>query len=97
MYALQENNSYCVLWSFSSALFFIGNKIAADYFQDAITPYLKASNRFKFAQEVALNCVREKVKPKHKLSYKVLKEEDGYDPLIDISPYPKLIQLKYSI
>ena len=30
-----------------------------------------------------------------KLLYKLLKEEYGYDALIDISPYPTLIQLKY--
>ena len=38
--------------------------------------------------------VREKVKPPCKLLYKVFKEEDGYDPFIDISPFPTLIQLK---
>ena len=27
--------------------------------------------------------------------YKLFKEEDGYDPLIDIYSYPELIQLKY--
>ena len=42
---------------------------------------------------MALNHIREKVKPRCKLSYKVLKEEDVYDPLIDISIYPILIHL----
>ena len=41
-----------------------------------------------------LNNVRENVKPRYKLSNKVLKEEDGYYPLIDISTYPAFIQLK---
>ena len=27
--------------------------------------------------------------------YKLFKEEDGYEPLLEISPYSKLIQLKY--
>ena len=44
---------------------------------------------------MVLNRVREKEKPRCKLSYKLLKVEDGYDPLLDIYTYPTLIQLKY--
>ena len=57
---------------------------------------LKANDKLKFSQDVVLNNIRDKGKPKYKLSHKVLKEEDGYDPLLDISPYTTLIQLKYS-
>ena len=38
--------------------------------------------------------VREKVKPRCKLSYKLFKEQDGHDPLFGISPFPTLNQLK---
>ena len=41
-----------------------------------------------------MNHVREKDKPKCKIPYKVFKEKYGYDPLIEISPFPKPIQLK---
>ena len=47
---------------FSSELFFIGDKIAANNFKDEITPSLKSNDRLKFAQDVALNSVRYKVK-----------------------------------
>ena len=42
---------------------------------------------------MALNHIREKVKLQSKLSFRLLKEEDVYDPLIDISIYPILIHL----
>ena len=62
---------------------------------DEITQSLNANAQLKFAQIVALNRVREKRKPRCKLSYNVLKEEDDYYPLLDISLYKTLIQLKY--
>ena len=80
--------------SLSSEFYFIGNKIAADCFKDEITPSLKANDRLKFAQDMALNNVIEKGKPRCKLSYEVLKEEYGYYTLLEISTYPKLIPLK---
>ena len=87
---------YCLcFFSFSSTLEFIGDKIAAGYFKDKITPSLKENDRLKFSQDVALNNVRDKVEPRCKLSYTVLKEEDVYYPMLEISPYPTLIQLKY--
>ena len=58
---------------------------------------LKANYRLKFAQDVALNLAREKVKPRSKISYKLLKEEYGYYPFIDTYPYPTLIHLKESL
>ena len=79
----------------SSALLFIGNKIASNHFIDEITPSLKESYGLKCFEDVVLNCVKDKGKPWCKLLYKLLKEYNGYDPLLDISPYPKLIQLKY--
>ena len=42
-----------------------------------------------------MNHLREKEKPRCKLSYKIFKEQDGYDPLIGIYLFPKVIQLKY--
>ena len=53
----------------------IGDKISADHFKDEIAPSLKANNRLKFDQDVALNHVREKGKPRRKPSYKLLKGE----------------------
>ena len=44
---------------------------------------------------MALIHVNEKEKPRCKLSYKPLKEEYVYDPLIEVSPYPTLNKLKY--
>ena len=41
-----------------------------------------------------MNNVRAKVQPRCKLSYKVFEEQDGYDPLLEISMFPTLIQLK---
>ena len=97
MYVLQENNSACVLCSFSTALFFIGDKTAADSFKDGNTTSLKANGRIKFSQDVVLNHLREKGKPQFKLLYKVLKGKYWYYPLVDISPYQTLIQLKFFI
>ena len=82
-------------FSFLYSFFFIGNKFSADRFKDGITPSLKANDRLTFSQDVALNYVRDKGKPRCKLSYKLLKEEDGHDQLIEMSPYPTFIQLKY--
>ena len=39
--------------------------------------------------------VIENGKPRCKISYKLFKEEYGYYPLLDISPFPTSIQLKY--
>ena len=94
LYVLHKKKDSCVLSSFLSELFFIGDKIAVDCLKDEITPSLKSNERLKFAQDVALNNVREKVKPQCKLSYKVLKEEYGYYPLLDIYPYITSIQLE---
>ena len=60
-------------------------------FKDENTPSLKANNRLKFSQYVAISFGREKGEPQYKLSYKVLKEEDGYYSLRDIYPYLTLI------
>ena len=84
-----------MLCSFSYAFFFIGDKITADRFKDEITPSLRANYRLKFAQDVALNHAVGKRKPQYKIFYNILKKGDGYDPLLDISPYPTFIQLKY--
>ena len=48
----------------------------------------------KFVQDVALNHVGDKGKPWCKLSYKALKQEDGYDSWLEISPYQTLIPWK---
>ena len=48
--------------TFSYSFYFIGDKIVADLFKDEIRPSLKENDRIKFAQDVALNNVREKGK-----------------------------------
>ena len=45
-------------------------------------------------QYVEMNHVREKRKPQCKLWYKLFKEEYGYDPSLNIYPFPTSIQLK---
>ena len=81
--------------SLSSEFYFIGDKIAADCFKDETTPSLQSKDRLKFNQDVALNHIREKLKLQSKLSFRLLKEEDVYDPLLYISTYPTLIHLKF--
>ena len=44
---------------------------------------------------MTLNHVIEKGKPRYKLSYKLLKEECGYDPLLNTFIYASFIKLKY--
>ena len=44
--------------------FFVGEKVAADYFKDDIIPLLKIKSRLKFDQDVVLDHVREKGKPR---------------------------------
>ena len=82
---------FCLL---SSSFYFIGDKIAFDCFKDKIKPSLKSNYRLKFSQDVALDRIVENRKPRWKLLYKVLKEEYEYDPFLDISIYPILMQLK---
>ena len=73
LYVLQINDSVCVLCSLSSAFYFIGGKFYADCFIGEITHSLKANERFKSDQDVVLNNVRDKGKPRWKISYKVFK------------------------
>ena len=55
--------SACVLFPLVSSFYFIGDKIDADCYKDEITPSLKTNGRLKFSQDVAMNRIREKVKP----------------------------------
>ena len=84
-----------MLCSLSYEVYCIGDKIAPYRFKDEITRLLKANYGLKFDEDVALNHIREKVKPRCKIPYKVLKEEDTYVQFIAIYKYPTLIQLKY--
>ena len=84
-----------MLYLFLSVLFFIGDKIASDCFKYEITPSLNLNDRIKFPQYGVLNRVQDNGKLGCKLSYKLLEKEDGYYPLLKISKYPTLIQLKY--
>ena len=59
--------------AFSSLFYFIGDRISTEIFEDEITPSLKENDRLKFSQDVELNNMRKKVKPRCKLSYKLLK------------------------
>ena len=64
----------------------------ADFFKYAFIHWFKAYDILKFAQDVAINYVIDKVKPKCKLSYNVFEEQYGYDPFLEISLFPVLIQ-----
>ena len=88
------NKSSCVLCSLSSAFYFVGDKIVASRFLNESKSSIRENYRLKFSQDAALNHVREKGKPRCKISYELLKYEDGCDPLLDISSYTRLIQLK---
>ena len=94
LYVLQENKINFVFCSLSYAFYLIGDKISSDHYEDEITPLLKANERHTFSKDVVLNHVRDNGKPRYKLSYKLLKEKDEYYPLLYISPYPTLIQVK---
>ena len=48
----------------SSSFDFIGDKISAVHFRDEITTLLKANYRLKISQDMALNHVRDKGKPR---------------------------------
>ena len=80
--------------SLSYEFFFVGNKKIGDIFKDTITTSIKANYRLKFARYVTTDNVREKGKPRWKISYKVFKYQYGCDPLIDIYMFQILIQLK---
>ena len=91
---MHERKSDCVFCSLSSLFYFVGDKISDDNFKDEIKPSFKASEGLTFAQGVVMNHAREKGKPWCKILYKVFKDEYGHDPLICISPFTTLIQLK---
>ena len=81
--------------SVQSHLYFTSRVITFLLIKKEITPSIKANYRLKFSQYVALNYVTEKKKLRCKLSYKLSKEEYGYDPLLYIPPYPTCIQFKH--
>ena len=74
---LNKSKSTCVLCPLSPTFYFIGDKISAQNFKDEISPSLKTNDWLKISQDVALNNAGENRKLRSKLSYKVLKEEDG--------------------
>ena len=94
---MQLGNSVCLFCLFSSLFYFVGNKIAAYCFKYEITSSLKANYRIKCSQDVAMNDVREKEKPRRKLLYKVFNEEYAYNSLLEIYQFSTLIQLKDSL
>ena len=46
---------------------------------------------------MALNHVRKKIKPWCKISYQLFGEQYVYDELLEIFPFPKIIQLTYFV
>ena len=95
LYVFQGGKSACVLRSFSYGLLFVGNKVAVDWFKYYIIPSLKANTRLKFAQDASFILIKEKLKPIYKLAYALFEGKYGYDPFLDISPFPTLIYLIY--
>ena len=68
--------------------FFVGDKVAAEYFKDEIIYLLKEKYRLKLSLDVSLNNARYKGIPRCKLSYKLFYEQDVDDQLLDISLTP---------
>ena len=64
LYGVCENISAGVFCSLLFVFYFIGNKIAIYHFKDEIKPLLKSNDRLKFAQDVVVDSVQEKVKPR---------------------------------
>ena len=58
LYVFQGGNSSCVLCSWSSSLYFVGDKISTGIFLNEIRPLLKENYRLKFTQDVAIHHVR---------------------------------------
>ena len=73
LYVLKGGNSACILCSLPPVFYFVGDKIDADHLKDEISPSLKAEDSLKFAQNLAMNNLREKGKQWWKISYKVFK------------------------
>ena len=67
--------------------------VTVNSFKYAILTLLKEKYRLKFDQYVALNHVKDKVKPLLKLSHKVFKVKYGYYTFLDISTFKTSIQL----
>ena len=74
LHDFQEIKSACVIRSFSSVFYLIGDKIASNNFKDTVTPLLKSNYWSKNSQDVATNHVRDNVKTQYKISYIVFKE-----------------------
>ena len=68
--------------SFSSEIFFVVDKVAVDCFKDDIILSHKEKYKIKLYQDVTLNHMREKGKPRCKLSYKVFEKQYVHDPFI---------------
>ena len=73
--------------------FYLLWKITAGHFKYEILPSLNAKYSIEFDISVAMHFLREKRKPRWKISYEIFKETYDYDPLIDIYLFPTLIQL----
>ena len=72
LYVLQRGNTAYVFCSLSYSFYFVGDKIAADFFKYKITPLLKSNERLTIAQDVTMKYVREKGKPRWKSRIKTI-------------------------
>ena len=72
----------------------MGDNIFDDNFRDTIIYLLLKNVRLKLSQDVTINHVKEKGKPRCKLSYKVFELKYGYYSLLEIYMFQTFILLK---
>ena len=80
-----------MLFSYPSDFYLLVNILQQIFLRMIFYFCLNKKDKIELAHDAALNHVTEKEKPRCKLSYKLFKEQDGYDPLLDISPFITLI------
>ena len=97
LYVLHYTNIVYVLCLLLYVFFFVGNKVTVDHSKDDIIPFIKEKDRIEFYPSIAMNHVREKGKPRLKLTYIIFKETYVYDSLLLIYPFLALINFTESL
>ena len=96
LHVLQDSNSVWVFCSLSSASSCFLQSCSR-FFKDGILTSPKENYRLQISLDVLLDNVKQKGNPRCKLLYKLFEEQYGYDPLLDTSLLPTLIQFTYFI
>ena len=96
LHVLQDSNSVWVFCSLSSASSCFLQSCSR-FLKDGILTSPKENYRLQISLDVLLDNVKQKGNPRCKLLYKLFEEQYGYDPLLDTSLLPTLIQFTYFI